>query len=44
VAVDGAVVHVDGFAVSRVDQLVAVLDVAGAGGQRLQQQEFGDVR
>src|SRR5471030_1392596 len=42
VTVDGAVVDVDGLAVGGVHQLVAVLDVPGPLGERLQQQELGD--
>src|SRR5580704_8514853 len=42
VAVDGAVVDIDVLAIGRVHQLVAVLDVAGALRQRLQDQELGD--
>src|SRR5665213_1816754 len=42
VAVDRAVVDVDRLAVGGIHQLVAVLDVAGPLGERLQQQELGD--
>src|SRR5690606_37825334 len=42
VAVDGAVVDIDALAIGLVHQLVAVLDVAGADGERLKQQELGD--
>ena len=37
-----AVVDVDVLAVGGVHQLVAALDMAGAGRQRLQDEEFGD--
>src|SRR3546814_423876 len=42
VAVDGAVVDIDGLAVGRIHQLVAVLHVARPLGQRLQDEELGD--
>src|SRR5215467_6703333 len=42
VAVDGAVVDIDVLAIGGVHQLVAALDVPGAGGERFQDEELGD--
>ena len=42
VAVDGAVVDIDLVVVGGIHQRVAAFHHAGAGGQRLQDQEFGD--
>src|SRR5580658_2649001 len=42
VAVDRAVVDIDVLAIGGIHQLVPVLDMAGPGRERLQDQEFGD--